>query len=56
MDRRRKMVKKRRRLQRLAEEQTPGVRLVFAEGYAAVKGKWIPGDKDGPPPPPEKQP
>jgi len=56
MDRRRKMLKKRRRLQRLAEEETPGVRLIFAEGYAATKGKRIPGDKDEPPPAPEEQP
>lgn len=56
MDRRRKMLKKRRRLQRLAEEKTPGVRLIFKEGYAGVKAKWIPGDKENRPPSPEEQP
>ena len=56
MDRRRRMLKKRRRKQRIEDENQTGIKLIFAEGYAAIKGTWKRGDEGEPPKPPDEQP
>lgn len=57
MDRRKKMLVKRRKKQRTAEEHDPGTRLIFKEGSALVVGQWTPRMKDKEPPlAPEEQP
>jgi len=68
MDRRRRILTKRRRKQDLAlagrslsrkdpeRREMPGTRLLFAEGSAAVRDRWIPGDERDPPAAPDEQP
>lgn len=56
MDRRRKMLRKRRSKQSGLEETEPGCRLIFKEGTAAVAGKWEPGSDETKPLPVEQQP
>lgn len=57
MDRRKKMLVKRRKKQQRVNERWPNTRLIFKEGTAAVAGEWTPQMKDKEPPlPPEEQP
>ena len=46
MDRVKKMMKRRMVKQDKAEEENPGHILIFGEGTAAVKGRWMPGSSD----------
>ena len=56
MDRRRKMLKKRRKKQAQVEEVNPNHHLIFKEGTAGVIGRWQPGNDQPKPASPNDQP